>query len=100
VNRVEVPALVASVRVVFFGGPYNFGKLMFTPPKNRRTSITHKDNPFRNCPRDAMHTWQWGNKQFHNTQTARDRCFAESSDVSKIMTALQANSLNGPPLPS
>ncbi|WP_461784768.1 hypothetical protein [Prosthecobacter sp.] len=45
-----------------------------------------------------MHTWQWGNKQVHNTQTAMERCFAESSDVSKIMTALQANGLNGHPL--
>jgi len=55
--------------------------------------LTHKDKPFRNCSRDAMHTWQWGNKQFHNTQPAMERCFAESSDVSKIMTALQANGL-------
>jgi hypothetical protein len=45
-----------------------------------------------------MHMWQWGNKQFHNTLTAMERCLAESSDVGEIMSALQAKGLNATPL--
>jgi arylsulfatase A-like enzyme len=45
-----------------------------------------------------MHPWQWANKQFHNTQTAMERCAAETSGVDdgvgEITAALKANGLD------
>ena len=80
-----------------YNGPYNLGKLMSNPPKNRHVAY-YKDKPFTSFPRDAMHPWQWANKQFHNTQTAMERCAAETSGVDdgvgEIMTALKANGLD------
>jgi hypothetical protein len=80
-----------------YNGPYNLGKLMSNPPKNRHAAY-YKDKPFTSFPRDAMHPWQWANKQFHNTQTAMERCAAETSGVDdgvgEILAALKANGLD------
>lgn len=75
-----------------YNGPYNLGKLMSNPPRNRHEEY-YKDKPFPSFPRDAMHPWQWANKQFHNTQTAMERCAAETSGVDdgvgEILAALK-----------
>lgn len=80
-----------------YNGPYNLGKLMSNPPRNRHAAY-YKDKPFTSFPRDAMHPWQWANKQFHNTQTAMERCAAETSGVDdgvgEILAALKANGLD------
>jgi len=75
-----------------YNGPYNLGKLMSNPPRNRHAAY-YKNKPFPSFPRDAMHPWQWANKQFHNTQTAMERCAAETSGVDdgvgEVMAALK-----------
>jgi len=80
-----------------YNGPYNLGKLMNNPPQNRHAAY-YKDKPFTSFPRDAMHPWQWANKQFHNTQTAMERCAAETSGVDdgvgEILAALKANGID------
>lgn len=63
-----------------YNGPYNLGPLMSNPPKNRWAEI-YKNHAFGSFPQDAMHPWQYANKQFHNTQTAMERCAAETSGV-------------------
>lgn len=80
-----------------YNGPYNLGKLMSNPPRNRHAEF-YKGKPFTSFPRDAMHPWQWANKQFHNTQIAMERCAAETSGVDdgvgEILAALKANGLD------
>jgi arylsulfatase A-like enzyme len=63
-----------------YNGPYNLGGLMLNPPRNRWAEF-YKGKPFPSFPRDAMHPWQFANKQFHNTQVAMERCAAETSGV-------------------
>jgi arylsulfatase A-like enzyme len=63
-----------------YNGPYNLGKLMSNPPRNRWASH-YKDKHFKSFPVDTMHPWQFANKGFHNTQTAMERCAAETSGV-------------------
>jgi len=63
-----------------YNGPYNLGKLMTQQARNRHAAY-YKDQPFPSFPRDAMHPWQFANKQFHNTQAAMERCAAETSGV-------------------
>ncbi len=63
-----------------YNGPYNLGRLMTNPPRNRHADF-YKDKPFPSFPRDAMHPWQHANKAFHNTQNAMERCAAETSGV-------------------
>jgi arylsulfatase A-like enzyme len=63
-----------------YNGPYNLGGLMMNPPRNRWAEV-YKGKPFPSFPRDAMHPWQFANKQFHNTQNAMERCAAETSGV-------------------
>jgi choline-sulfatase len=75
-----------------YNGPYNLGRLMSNPPRNRHADF-YKDKPFHSFPRDAMHPWQHANKQFHNEQTAIERCAAETSGVDdgvgEVMAALE-----------
>lgn len=75
-----------------YNGPYNLGKLMSNPPRNRWASH-YKGKHFKSFPVDAAHPWQRANKAFHNTQTAMERCAAETSGVDdgvgEIMAALQ-----------
>jgi arylsulfatase A-like enzyme len=75
-----------------YNGPYNLGQLMTNRPRNRWAEF-YKGKPFPSFPRDAMHPWQFSNKQFHNTQIAMERCAAETSGVDdgvgEIMAALK-----------
>lgn len=63
-----------------YNGPYNLGRLMANPPKNRHAEY-YRDKHFKSFPVDTMHPWQDANKFFHNTQTAMERCAAETSGV-------------------
>jgi arylsulfatase A-like enzyme len=63
-----------------YNGPYALGDLMLNPPRNRFASY-YKDKQFICFPSDAMHPWQYQNKTFHNTQTAKERLAAETSGV-------------------
>lgn len=63
-----------------YNGPYNLGRLMTNPPQNRHAEH-YRDKSFKSFPVDAMHPWQDANKSFHNTQTAMERCAAETSGV-------------------
>jgi arylsulfatase A-like enzyme len=75
-----------------YNGPYNLGKLMSNPPRNR-WAAHYKDKQFKSFPVDSMHPWQHHNKQFHNTQNAMERCAAETSGVDdgvgEVMATLQ-----------
>ena len=63
-----------------YNGPYNLGRLMSNPPRNRHAEY-YRDKHFKSFPVDRMHPWQHANKQFHNTQIAMERCAAETSGV-------------------
>ena len=63
-----------------YNGPYSLGKLMTSPARNRHAAI-YKDHHFTSFPVDAMHPWQFNNKEFHNTQVAMEREAAETSGV-------------------
>ena len=63
-----------------YNGPYSLGNLMLNPARNRHAAI-YKDHHFTSFPVDAMHPWQFSNKQFHNKQVAMEREAAETSGV-------------------
>jgi len=75
-----------------YNGPYNLGRLMSNPPRNRHAEY-YRGKHFTSFPVDTMHPWQHANKQFHNTQVAMERCAAETSGiddgVGQVMTALK-----------
>lgn len=75
-----------------YNGPYNLGPLMSRPARNRWADL-YRGQPFPSFPRDAMHPWQQANKSFHNSQTAIERCAAETSGVDdgvgEILAALE-----------
>lgn len=81
-----------------YNGPYNLGPLMSNPPRNRWAEV-YRGKPFPSFPRDAMHPWQHANKSFHNTQTAIERCAAETSGVDdgvgEILSTLERLELEG-----
>jgi arylsulfatase A-like enzyme len=74
-----------------YNGPYSLGKLMSNPARNRH-AVIYRDHHFTSFPVDAMHPWQFNNKEFHNTQIAMEREAAETSGVDdgvgEIMAAL------------
>jgi arylsulfatase A-like enzyme len=72
-----------------YNGPYNLGPLMSNSARNRHAA-SYKDKPFPSFPRDTMHPWQHANKQFHNTQTAIERCAAETSGIDDGVGAILA----------
>lgn len=80
-----------------YNGPYSLGKLMLNEAKNRHAAY-YADKPLHSFPRDAMHPWQFNNKEFHNTDAARHRMASEVSGVDdgvgEIMAALKANGLD------
>lgn len=80
-----------------YNGPYSLGKLMLNEAKNRHAAY-YADKPLHSFPRDAMHPWQFNNKEFHNTDAARRRMASEVSGVDdgvgEIMAALKANGLD------
>lgn len=63
-----------------YNGPYSLGQLMTRPPRNRHADY-YRGKHFQSFPVDAMHPWQHANKAFHNSQTAMERCAAETSGV-------------------
>lgn len=63
-----------------YNGPYALGNLMLNPARNRHAE-TYRGQPFLSFPRDAMHPWQFNNKQFHNRQEAIERVACEVSGV-------------------
>jgi arylsulfatase A-like enzyme len=75
-----------------YNGPYALGNLMLNPSRNRHAEF-YKGKPFLSFPRDAMHPWQFANKQFHNQQAAMERVACEVSGVDdgvgEVMTALK-----------
>ncbi|WP_395717794.1 sulfatase [Prosthecobacter sp.] len=79
-----------------YNGPYSLGKLMTQPARNRHAAY-YADKPLHSFPRDAMHPWQFNNKEFHNTDAGRRRMAAECSGVDdgvgEILAALKANGL-------
>ncbi|WP_164100736.1 sulfatase family protein [Candidatus Laterigemmans baculatus] len=72
-----------------YNGPYNLGRLMANPPKNRHAEY-YRGKEFKSFPVDTMHPWQDANKYFHNTQTAMERCAAETSGVDDGVGELMA----------
>ena len=52
-----------------YNGPYSLGNLMLNPARNRHAEY-YADKPLFCFPRDAMHPWQFSNKQFHNSPAA------------------------------
>lgn len=75
-----------------YNGPYSLGNLMLNPARNRHAEY-YADKTFPSFPRDAMHPWQFHNKQFHNQLAAMRREAAETSGVDdgvgEIMATLQ-----------
>jgi arylsulfatase A-like enzyme len=63
-----------------YNGPYSLGNLMLNPARNRHADY-YRDRRFTGFPVDAMHPWQYHNKQFHNRQAAMERLAAETSGV-------------------
>jgi len=63
-----------------YNGPYVLGNLMMNQSKNRHAEH-YRGKVFKSFPVDAMHPWQWANKQFHNKQVAMERTACEVSGV-------------------
>lgn len=64
-----------------YNGPYSLNhKMMLAPARNRHAAY-YKDRRFTGFPVDAMHPWQYHNKEFHNRQAAMERLAAETSGV-------------------
>lgn len=63
-----------------YNGPYSLGNLMLHPARNRHAEY-YSDKLLPSFPRDAMHPWQFHNKQFHNSLAAMRRVAAETSGV-------------------
>jgi arylsulfatase A-like enzyme len=63
-----------------YNGPYSLGNLMLNTAKNRHAEY-YADKELLSFPRDAMHPWQFNNKQFHNQPAAMRRVAAETSGV-------------------
>jgi arylsulfatase A-like enzyme len=63
-----------------YNGPYSLGGLMLNEARNRHAAY-YVDKELLSFPRDAMHPWQFANKQFHNSPAAMRRVAAETSGV-------------------
>lgn len=80
-----------------YNGPYSLGNLMLNPARNRHAAY-YADKELQSFPRDAMHPWQFHNKQFHNHPAARRRMASEVSGVDdgvgEIMATLKRLNLD------
>lgn len=80
-----------------YNGPYALGNLMLNKSQNRHAEY-YSDKELPCFPRDAMHPWQFQNKQFHNSIVAMRRTAAEVSGVDDgvgdIMATLKRNNLD------
>ncbi len=63
-----------------YNGPYVLGAMMLNPSRNRHAEF-YRGHHFASFPVDAMHPWQFSNKQFHNQQIAMERTACEVSGV-------------------
>jgi len=63
-----------------YNGPYGLAPVTLHPARNRHAAY-YADKLFPSFPRDAMHPWQYDNKEFHNSLTAIRRVAAETSGV-------------------
>ena len=63
-----------------YNGPYSLGSLMLNPARNRHADY-YAARELASFPREAMHPWQYNNKQFHNSVAAMRRAAAETSGV-------------------
>ena len=63
-----------------YNGPYSLGKLLLNPARNRHAAY-YADKDLPSFPRDAMHPWQFNNKEFLNNPVSIRRVAAELSGV-------------------
>lgn len=63
-----------------YNGPYALGRLLLNPARNRHAEY-YADKELLSFPRDAMHPWQFNNKEFLNNPLAIRRVAAEVSGV-------------------
>lgn len=81
-----------------YNGPYGLGGLLKNPARNRHATY-YADQPLWSFPRDAMHPWQFNNRQFLNDPAAIRRVAAETSGVDdgvgEVMAALRRLGLDG-----
>ena len=75
-----------------YNGPYSLGKLLLNPARNRHAAY-YADKELLSFPRDAMHPWQFNNKEYLNNPVSMRRVAAETSGVDdgvgEIMATLQ-----------
>jgi len=74
-----------------YNGPYALGRLLLNPPRNRHADY-YAGKELLSFPRDAMHPWQFHNKDFLNNPLSIRRVAAEVSGVDdgvgEILTTL------------
>jgi len=63
-----------------YNGPYNLGRLLLNPARNRHAEY-YATQDLWSFPRDAMHPWQFNNKEFLNNPVSIRRVAAETSGV-------------------
>lgn len=63
-----------------YNGPYALGRLLLNPARNRHAEY-YADKELLSFPRDAMHPWQFHNKEFLNNPVSIRRVAAEISGV-------------------
>jgi arylsulfatase A-like enzyme len=80
-----------------YNGPYGLGGLLNNPGRNRHVGY-YADRPLLSFPRDAMHPWQFNNKQFLNNPVSIRRVATETSGVDdgvgSVMAALKKHGLD------
>jgi arylsulfatase A-like enzyme len=80
-----------------YNGPYSLGNLLNNPGRNRHVAY-YADKELPSFPRDAMHPWQFSNKQFLNNPVSIRRVAAETSGVDdgvgEILATLERLKLN------
>ena len=81
-----------------YNGPYALGRLLLNPARNRHAEY-YADKELFSFPRDAMHPWQFNNKEFLNNPVSIRRVAAEVSGVDdgvgEILQTLQRLGLDG-----
>jgi arylsulfatase A-like enzyme len=63
-----------------YNGPYGLGGSLKRPGRNRHAAY-YADKPLLSFPRDAMHPWQFNNKEFLNNPVSIRRVAEEVSGV-------------------
>jgi arylsulfatase A-like enzyme len=80
-----------------YNGPYSLGRLLLNPARNRHADY-YADKDLPGFPRDAMHPWQFNNKEYLNNPVSIRRVAAEVSGVDdgvgEIMATLKRLALD------